>query len=206
MAALEVVKRRLDHAGVGDACLELHSNKTNKRVFLEELKRVWELGSPRGEFPDTLVENLTDARDKLNEHPARLHKLYYPSTFSPYQVMGHLVRLRQLGQTPTDFILENFEKWDANDLAKRLDLVKEIIDRIRDMGIPDQHPWNGVGLDQILPMDVEQLIPRLQQIEEEIGNLTFTVANLSDELAVSPVPETFLSITKLVDMAECIDK
>lgn len=34
MAALEVVKRRLDHAGVGDACLELHSNKTNKRVFL----------------------------------------------------------------------------------------------------------------------------------------------------------------------------
>lgn len=206
MAALEVVKRRLDHAGVGDACLELHSNKTNKRVFLEELKRVWELGSPRGEFPDTLVENLTDARDKLNEHPARLHKLYYPSTFSPYQVMGHLVRLRQLGQTPTDFILENFEKWDANDLAKRLDLVKEIIDRIRDMGIPDQHPWNGVGLDQILPMDLEQLIPRLQQIEEEIGNLTFTVANLSDELAVSPVPETFLSITKLVDMAECIDK
>lgn len=50
LAALEVVKRRLDQAGVGDACLELHSNKANKRSFLDELKRVWELGSPRGEL------------------------------------------------------------------------------------------------------------------------------------------------------------
>lgn len=50
MAALDVVKRRLDHAGVGDACLELHSNKANKRALLDELKRVWELGSPEVNF------------------------------------------------------------------------------------------------------------------------------------------------------------
>ncbi|WP_164457108.1 AAA domain-containing protein, partial [Pseudomonas viridiflava] len=38
MAALEVVKRRLDEKGVGDACLELHSNKANKRAVLDELR------------------------------------------------------------------------------------------------------------------------------------------------------------------------
>lgn len=206
MAALEVVKRRLDHAGVGDACLELHSNKTNKRVFLEELKRVWELGPPRGEFPDTLVGNLTEARDKLNEHPARLHKIYYPSTFSPYQVMGHLVRLRQLGQAPTDFSLEKFEHWNANDLEKHLELVKEIVDRIRDIGLPAQHPWSGVGLEQILPMDVEKLLPRLQELEGDVVRLTNVIASLSGELSVMPVPETFSSIDKLVEVAECINK
>jgi hypothetical protein len=47
MAALEVVKRRLDSTGVGAACLELHSNKANKRVVLEELRRTWELGEPK---------------------------------------------------------------------------------------------------------------------------------------------------------------
>ena len=83
MAALEVVKRRLDQTGVGDACLELHSNKANKRLLLEELKRVWDLGSPRGQFPDELIENLTEARDSLNAHPARLHKVYTPSGLSP---------------------------------------------------------------------------------------------------------------------------
>ena len=60
MAALEVVKRRLDHAGVGDACLELHSNKANKRSVLEELRRTWELGSPKGTFPDVLTSRLQE--------------------------------------------------------------------------------------------------------------------------------------------------
>lgn len=48
MAALEVVKRRLDANGVGDVCLELHSNKANKRAVLDELGRTWQLGAPKG--------------------------------------------------------------------------------------------------------------------------------------------------------------
>src|ERR1051326_5014727 len=37
MAALEVVKRRLDALDLGALCLELHSNKANKKVVLAEL-------------------------------------------------------------------------------------------------------------------------------------------------------------------------
>src|SRR3972149_9436195 len=39
MAALEVVKRRLDNIGLGDCCIEVHSHNTNKREFLQELSR-----------------------------------------------------------------------------------------------------------------------------------------------------------------------
>ena len=46
MAALEVVKRRLDTVHLGDACLELHSHKTNKRAVLDELGRTLALGRP----------------------------------------------------------------------------------------------------------------------------------------------------------------
>ena len=46
MAALEVVKRRLDNNHLGEACLELHSNKANKKDLLNELKRVLDLGRP----------------------------------------------------------------------------------------------------------------------------------------------------------------
>ena len=206
MAALEVVKRRLDYAGVGDACLELHSNKANKKNFLEELKRVWELGSPRGEFSDVMVDNLTAARDKLNEHPARLHKIYFPSTLSAYQVMGHLIRIRQLAKPSIEINLENFEDWNANDLVKRLELVEEIIERIQDIGLPDKHPWKGVGLQQILPMDVEKLIPRLQKIEKDTEQLIYEVAILSEELDIAHIPDVFSSINKLVELSECIKK
>ena len=95
MAALEVVKRRLDHAGVGDACLELHSNKANKRILLEELRRTSELGSPKGDFPTTLNTRLQAARDSLNEHATRMHQRNSVSGLTPYQVVGQLALLRQ---------------------------------------------------------------------------------------------------------------
>ena len=88
MAALEVVKRRLDMAGVGDACLELHSSKANKRSVLEELRRTWDLGAPKGDSPDALTRRLTEARDVLNGHAERLHRTHPVAGLTPYQVFG----------------------------------------------------------------------------------------------------------------------
>lgn len=179
MAALEVVKRRLDQAGVGDACLELHSNKTNKRAFLEELKRVWELGSPRGEFPDTLVNNLTESRDILNNHPTRIHKTYMPSGLTPYKVMAQLVRLRQSGFDPNDYKLDGYESWSDDDFAKRHALIDELIERISDIGIPDSHPWNGIDRTEILPSEVERLTASLTNLKSEISDSIEESINLS---------------------------
>lgn len=39
LAALEVVRHRLDKVGLGDFCLELHSHKTQKRMLLEDVAR-----------------------------------------------------------------------------------------------------------------------------------------------------------------------
>lgn len=39
LAALEVVRSRLENAGLGDFCLELHSHKTQKRKFLDDLEK-----------------------------------------------------------------------------------------------------------------------------------------------------------------------
>ena len=38
-AALEVVKQRLESAGLGDFCLELHSHKTQKKHLLENIEQ-----------------------------------------------------------------------------------------------------------------------------------------------------------------------
>ncbi len=38
LAALDVVQRRLNQAGLGDFCLELHSNKTQKKKLIESLE------------------------------------------------------------------------------------------------------------------------------------------------------------------------
>jgi hypothetical protein len=47
MAALEVVKSRLDRVGLGDFCLALHSHKSTKQAVLKELERTLSLPTPR---------------------------------------------------------------------------------------------------------------------------------------------------------------
>ena len=206
MAALEVVKRRLDQTGVGDACLELHSNKANKRILLEELKRVWDLGSPRGEFPDELIENLTEVRDSLNAHPVQLHKVYTPSGLSPYQVIGQLVRLRQNGQTPTDFDLHGFDGWSNNDLIKRLDLVKELVERIENIGLPQNHPWNGIKRESILPSEIDRLIPKIEMLLHNVHEFQGEMVTIAKRVGITPEPVLFNEVYKIVEVAELINQ
>ena len=46
LAALQVVQRRLQKEGLGALCLELHSNKSNKKSVIEEIGKTWTLGRP----------------------------------------------------------------------------------------------------------------------------------------------------------------
>jgi very-short-patch-repair endonuclease len=164
MAALEVVKRRLDMAGVGDACLELHSSKANKRSVLDELRRTWDLGSPKGDGSQAVIRRLTEARDLLNAHVERMHRAHPVAGLTPHQVFGHLARLKQDGRSPVDFDLPAAPTWAREDLSSRQTLVAELAERILDIGLPDQHPWRGVGLDVVLPTAVERLMVRLGEL------------------------------------------
>jgi very-short-patch-repair endonuclease len=205
MAALDVVKRRLDQAGVGDTCLELHSNKANKRILLDELRRTWELGSPRGEFPSALTAKLKDARDLLNNHASRMHAPHAPSGLTAYEVIGHLTRLRQEGQSPVDLSLDCATSWTPDGFEARRHLLHELTQRIDEIGVPDSHPWNGVGLDMVLPTTVERLIPRLDRLRVSIENLRNEVADLSNVLELSPAPQTFEDVRRVREIAELVE-
>jgi hypothetical protein len=151
MAALDVVKRRLDTAGVGDACLELHSNKANKRAVLEELKRTWELGAPRGEALETLLSRIVEARDDLNAHAVRLHRRDPVTGRTPFETIGHLSRLRQEGHAPSDVRLPDATSWSQDEVRRRDAILSEIAQRIADIGLPSEHAWRHVGLETTSP-------------------------------------------------------
>lgn len=78
-AALEVVFRRLKKIGVGDFCLELHSDKTNKRAAYNQFAASLELASA-GDASDSAREHAAAASEvqalkmTLLQHPQILHK------------------------------------------------------------------------------------------------------------------------------------
>ncbi|MFZ6641210.1 DUF3320 domain-containing protein [Undibacterium sp. TC4M20W] len=198
MAALDVVKRRLDQAGVGDACLELHSNKANKRILLDELKRTSELGSPQGDFPTTLNTRLKETRDSLNHHASRMHFKYSPSDLTPFQVIGQLTRLRQEEFRPVDLKLVLPETWSPDDTETRRKIIGELSHRINDIGQPLHHPWNGIGLNNILPTEVERLIFRIETLKASLESIVSEQTTLA--LILNSSPPKLLKDSNLIEI------
>lgn len=75
MAALEVVKKRLDETGLGLFCLELHSNKAQKADVLSQIKRILDTGKlKKPEEYDVICARLLEKRNELNNDIKKLHK------------------------------------------------------------------------------------------------------------------------------------
>lgn len=76
MAALDVVQRRLEGLGLGPACLELHSNKANKKAVLAQFKAALDAGRVRGARRrgwDEIAADVDSVRGRLNGHVDAMH-------------------------------------------------------------------------------------------------------------------------------------
>jgi very-short-patch-repair endonuclease len=200
MAALDVVHRRLRDAGLSSLALELHSSKANKRVLLEELKRARSGSAPAPGGEATLVQRLTDSRDKLNSHADMMHRSHEPSGLTPFRLLGHLIRTRDSPGKP-NYALDAPETWTPLDLETRRELLEELAERIVSDGPPHQHPWRGVGRDALDPSEVQDLSDALDALATSLANLAVCAERACILFGLS-VPETFGDTARLLQIAE----
>ena len=74
MAALSVVQKRLEKIGLDPFCIELHSNKAQKRELLSQLEKTFEVGRVKAPAEyEAQAKRLKDMRDSLNEIITQLH-------------------------------------------------------------------------------------------------------------------------------------
>lgn len=74
MAALSVVQKRLEGIGLGPFCLELHSNKSQKKAVLGQLAKTLEVGHIKSpEAYEKTAESLKSQREALNGIMEQLH-------------------------------------------------------------------------------------------------------------------------------------
>lgn len=95
-AALDVVHRRLREHGLGDCCIELHSNKAERRRFLDQLESSWKKQSHKDSLDWLEISHeLRVRRDHLNQYVAAIHTAE-PNGWTPYRAMGLCVRDRDV--------------------------------------------------------------------------------------------------------------
>lgn len=123
-AALDVVYRRLREHGLGDQCIELHSNKADRRHFLAQLKAAWEHGGQVDPSQWIAVnERLRLRRDILNAYVEALHKPY-PNGWTPYLALG--IALRGAETSAPEFGWPRSQEHDARTLATLEELAGEV--------------------------------------------------------------------------------
>ncbi len=87
-AALDVVQRRLEAHGLGNAVLELHSNKTDRKRVLTQLGRSWDRAA--GQSAPAWVQVNQDLQVKRDELNAYVEALHHKGTqgFSIFDALG----------------------------------------------------------------------------------------------------------------------
>jgi very-short-patch-repair endonuclease len=126
MAALDVVKRRLEDRGIGQFCLELHSSKSSKMHVLQQLDRAWTSRDTLTEADwNTQAEKVRWLRDRLNGVVQVLHARR-PNGWSVHEAIGRVVK-DATPMTPRLSWPEGTEHDAAQikqlrDVARRLDL------------------------------------------------------------------------------------
>jgi hypothetical protein len=103
MAALSVVKDRLDKVGLENLGLEIYSNKANKRQIIDSLGRTILAGRSVPNIP-AAPDTLKSKRDKLNDLTRVLHQSESAGSPSPYQVLSRLISYAGRGVPVSVFI------------------------------------------------------------------------------------------------------
>ena len=142
MAALDVVYRRLKEVGLGDFCLELHSNKARKLEVLDQLRAAW--AAQEDLDPDEWrreAARLKASRDQLNRYVERLHQRH-PNGLSAHNAIGLVVRWKDIALVPI-----SWSDPDAHDEAF-LEKLREAVVRLelnaRQLGQVASHPLAGI--------------------------------------------------------------
>ena len=197
MAALQVVRRRLDNIGLGSLCLELHSHKSNKRVVLNELSETLELGKPKVGNNELHASELEGYRAKLNRHARDMHTYLKPSSKTPFQIIGELVRLQKSGIAATSFVIDSVESWNPEVFQNNCGLIKDLQIHLESVGNPADHPWKGVQVKVLLPADHARLQERIVQTSQRLNKIIEANEVLANEFKLDGIE----TIRQAVDAA-----
>ncbi|MDE0085017.1 MAG: DUF3320 domain-containing protein [Candidatus Poribacteria bacterium] len=201
MAALEVVKRKLDGVGLGNACLELHSHKMNKKTVVDELKRILNINEPRMTDMEQELESLFNDRGRLNSYCEAVNKPIGESGITPYQAYGELLVVqRNLSGKKLPTLESNQFQHSVSEFRKGLAITEELQTLLKQMGVPKEHPFWGSCCKAFLPADREPLKRAAAEARETVVELQNSTKQLAQHLNLT-VPDTCMEVESLIRAA-----
>ncbi len=184
MAALEVVKRRLDENHLGDAVLELHSHKATKQSVLKELSRTLDQGQPvAGDGADD-IEALRLVRDELNAYCNAVNSPVGGSQVPFITALGHYLKLKREHPGLTPWPFDEMKGWTLRDQIRRREMLSEVARHIQGSGQPSLNPFWGSTRSVFSPVEQAKLTDILTTTIAHLDQFFGTAEKLASRLGL----------------------
>jgi len=173
MAALNVVKNRLDQAGLGDFCLELHSHKTNKQKILQDLEQRRN-SQEKYTSPESLesdIDRFEDLRETLEKYAIKINKEWKQTGKTLHVILNKATRLREkFNLNPKDMTIEDingetFTILKQIELLDQADMLVHVFNQVSEQAIEGKisnHFWYGVQKKDIDSIQENELVHSLE--------------------------------------------
>jgi hypothetical protein len=184
LAALDVVKRRLDAAGLGEACLELHSHKIGKKAVLEQIRRALSSSPPRSGPPGDDFVRCDELAARLDAYAGAINAAIGASGVSPHEAIGELLKVKAGGNEHAMAHLDLPDLADASvgDYRRRLEWVELLQARLNALGRLHESPFYGSRRACWLPGDEDRLQADLRVARHATAALAEAAAALAQRL------------------------
>ncbi|MEH6345478.1 MAG: DUF4011 domain-containing protein, partial [Bermanella sp.] len=198
-AALDVVKRRMDKAGLGDFCLDLHSDKAQKRMVLDSFNERIQFGSQH-EYSaadyDVQVQRFERSREQLQSYCLMVNQPWKETGFSIHEILCAATRyakdvppLEYHTIAPDGVTGDSFTRINLDEQLEQLELFFKFLEivgqQLPETGNWQSHPWYGVNNKQISGSDERQLLSQLQDWTALLNSVTENLFSVFDKYTIT---------------------
>lgn len=211
LAALEVVKRRLDRAGLGDFCLELHSHKTQKRHVLEDIaSRLSNQNHYRKPAQiEADIARYEALKDELRQYAELINSDWKQTGLSIHAILTSACRYREeLNVDPSTLHPDGFDgevltpdvhRQSRDTVGLLGEVYGSILAQLGGTGNLLDHPWFGVENRDLQLFDTQRVCESLSQWQDALTTLAGAVETVANQLGVEPpgLPDDLRAIETL---------
>ena len=191
MAALEVVKSRLDSVGLGKFVLELHSHKTRRKQLLKNLKKATNVRATRDLKLDQTLRKLENLRDQLDKYAEVIHTPVANVHLSPFELYGmkessedYFARQSRLLPLVRFDNSEELSMKDLDDIIISLENLAELYSTIS-----KNNPWSYCNPKSLLPADLREIELLIRDSLDSLTDFRYEM-NIVNEVYGIKVPNT----------------
>jgi very-short-patch-repair endonuclease len=202
MAALNVVRSRLERVGLGPFILEIHSQKARKRQVLAQLREAMEFAADGdGEDWARRIETLRGLRTELNDHVDVLHRRRGIG-HSAFDGIAGLVGRR--GEQRLSLGLSG--EVDADGLRAMRESLDGLRVQLEEVGAPREHPWFASALEEWTPALPTRVEEATRTLADATGDLRAAARDWIEALRLEPPPTSRASLDLLEQAGKLLER